>query len=134
MSSFYDIYVMAGCFGPPIRQHGASGNRLQPSIREFRHKRMLRGGDDTVRSIMAGAVDDGSHIVGIHFSRRIGRQERLEPRATALAGIEPAILSSLWQNDWHSVMEGPHEFRVHVRTNDPLAPEKVVRVLSDWVK
>ena len=34
----------------------------------------------------------------------------------------------------HAGMEGPHEFRVHVRTNDPLAPEKVVRVLSDWVK
>ena len=38
LSSFYDIYVMGrALFGPPIRQHAASGNRLQPSIREFRH-------------------------------------------------------------------------------------------------
>jgi hypothetical protein len=31
-------------------------------------------------------------------------------------------------------MGGPHEFRVHVRTTDPLVPEKVLVVKSDWVE
>jgi len=32
----------------------------------------------------------------------------------------------------HEGMEGPHEFRVHVRSNDPVAPEKLLVVKSDW--
>ncbi len=32
----------------------------------------------------------------------------------------------------HPGMEGPHDFRVHLRTTDPLVPEKVLTVLSDW--
>jgi hypothetical protein len=31
-------------------------------------------------------------------------------------------------------MEGPHDFRVKVRTNDPVEPEKELIVLSDWGK
>jgi hypothetical protein len=31
-------------------------------------------------------------------------------------------------------MEGPHDFRVHVRTNDPIEPEKELTVLSNWVQ
>jgi hypothetical protein len=33
----------------------------------------------------------------------------------------------------HPGMEGPHEFRVHLRTTDPLVAEKVLVVKSDWV-
>ena len=29
-------------------------------------------------------------------------------------------------------MGGPHDFRVHLRTNDPNMPDKTVQVLSDW--
>lgn len=29
-------------------------------------------------------------------------------------------------------MGGPHDFRVHLQTNDPTAPDKTVQVLSDW--
>jgi hypothetical protein len=32
----------------------------------------------------------------------------------------------------HEGMDGPHEFRVHVRTNDPVEPEKLLAVKSDW--
>jgi hypothetical protein len=32
----------------------------------------------------------------------------------------------------HAGMEGQHEFRVHVLTNDPAEPEKLLTVLSDW--
>ena len=34
----------------------------------------------------------------------------------------------------HKGMDGPHEFRVHVLTNDPTQPEKLLTVLSDWGK
>ena len=33
----------------------------------------------------------------------------------------------------HEGMDGPHDFRVHVRSNDPEAPDKTVEVLSNWV-
>jgi hypothetical protein len=29
-------------------------------------------------------------------------------------------------------MGGPHEFRVHLRNNDPVEPEKLLVVKSDW--
>lgn len=33
----------------------------------------------------------------------------------------------------HEGMDGPHDFRVHVLTSDPVEPVKTVQVLSDWV-
>ena len=33
----------------------------------------------------------------------------------------------------HAGMDGPHEFRVHIRTNDPVEPDKQVVILSNWV-
>jgi hypothetical protein len=32
----------------------------------------------------------------------------------------------------HEGMDGPHHFRVHVKTNDPDQSEKELIVLSDW--
>jgi len=34
----------------------------------------------------------------------------------------------------HKGMEGLHDFRVKVKTNDPVAPEMELAVLSDWGK
>lgn len=33
----------------------------------------------------------------------------------------------------HEGMDGPHEFRVHVSTNDPAQPETLLTVYSNWV-
>ena len=33
----------------------------------------------------------------------------------------------------HGNMGGPHDFRVHLVTNDPAQPEKELTVLSNWV-
>ena len=33
----------------------------------------------------------------------------------------------------HAGMDGPHDFRVHLLTNDPDQPAKELVVLSDWV-
>lgn len=33
----------------------------------------------------------------------------------------------------HGDMGGPHDFRVHLLTNDPAQPEKVLQVLSNWI-
>jgi hypothetical protein len=34
----------------------------------------------------------------------------------------------------HEMMGGPHEFRVHVPTNDPTQPLIVLTILSNWVE
>ena len=33
----------------------------------------------------------------------------------------------------HEGMDGPHDFRVQVRTNDPTKPEQEVVIRSNWV-
>src|SRR5215207_4690315 len=32
----------------------------------------------------------------------------------------------------HAGMDGPHDFAIHLKTNDPKNPELLVHVLSDW--
>ena len=32
----------------------------------------------------------------------------------------------------HPGMEGPHDYAVHLETNDPLTPDLIVHVLSNW--
>ena len=32
----------------------------------------------------------------------------------------------------HEGMDGPHDFAIHLKTNDPKNPELLVHVLSDW--
>lgn len=34
----------------------------------------------------------------------------------------------------HAGMEGPHDFRLHLETNDPQQPDRTLAVLSDWVQ
>lgn len=34
----------------------------------------------------------------------------------------------------HAGMEGPHDFRVHLLTNDSLQPQQELAVLSNWVR
>lgn len=34
----------------------------------------------------------------------------------------------------HEGMDGPHDFRVKLKTNDPETPEVELTVLSDWVQ
>jgi hypothetical protein len=34
----------------------------------------------------------------------------------------------------HEMMGGPHEFRVHVPTNDPTQPMIVLTILSNWIE
>jgi hypothetical protein len=33
----------------------------------------------------------------------------------------------------HSGMDGPHDFRLHLKTNDSTQPDLKVKVLSNWV-
>jgi hypothetical protein len=33
----------------------------------------------------------------------------------------------------HAGMDGPHDFAVHLKTNDPNTPDLVVHVLSNWI-
>jgi hypothetical protein len=34
----------------------------------------------------------------------------------------------------HGDMGGPHDFRVHVITDDPTQPEQTLIVLSNWIE
>jgi hypothetical protein len=34
----------------------------------------------------------------------------------------------------HGDMGGPHDFRVHLPTNEPVDPERTLTVLSNWVE
>ncbi len=33
----------------------------------------------------------------------------------------------------HEGMDGPHDFAVHLMTNDPTQSDKIVTVLSNWI-
>jgi hypothetical protein len=33
----------------------------------------------------------------------------------------------------HAGMEGKHDFRVHLLSNDPQQPDRILTVLSNWV-
>ena len=46
-------------------------------------------------------------------------------------GESTTIQSSVFM--MHAGMEGRHNFAVHLVTNDPAQPDKVVSVLSNWV-
>jgi len=46
-------------------------------------------------------------------------------------GESTTIVSSAFM--MHEGMDGPHNFAVHLVTNDPSQPDKVVNVLSNWI-
>lgn len=33
----------------------------------------------------------------------------------------------------HPGMDGPHNFGVHLKTNDPINPDLIVTLLSNWI-
>jgi len=45
-------------------------------------------------------------------------------------GESTVVQSSVFM--MHPGMDGPHDFAVHLKTNDSQNPDLVVRVLSDW--
>jgi len=46
-------------------------------------------------------------------------------------GESATVKSSVFM--MHAGMEGKHDFRIHLVTNDPAQPEKELQVLSNWV-
>ena len=46
-------------------------------------------------------------------------------------GQSTTVKSSVFM--MHEGMDGPHNFGVHLVTNDPLHPDPVVNVLSNWI-
>jgi hypothetical protein len=45
-------------------------------------------------------------------------------------GESTTIQSSVFM--MHAGMDGPHDFALHLKTNDPAQPDKVVSILSNW--
>jgi hypothetical protein len=56
------------------------------------------------------------------------------PRASADAkSLEPGEITTIRTRfTMGPGMGGPHDFRLHVRTNDPAQPNRVLRILSNW--
>lgn len=46
-------------------------------------------------------------------------------------GESTTVTSSVFM--MHAGMDGLHDFRVHLVTNDPAQPDKEIKVLSNWV-
>ncbi|HEY9153214.1 MAG TPA: hypothetical protein VIN60_10045 [Anaerolineales bacterium] len=46
------------------------------------------------------------------------------------SGESTTIQSSIFM--MHPGMDGPHDFAVHLKTNDPHNPDLIVHVLSNW--
>jgi len=46
-------------------------------------------------------------------------------------GESATVQSSVFM--MHAGMDGPHNFAVHLVTNDPAQPDKVVNVVSNWI-
>jgi len=47
-------------------------------------------------------------------------------------GESTTVQSSVFM--MHEGMDGLHDFRVHLVTNDPTQPDKEVKILSNWVQ
>lgn len=89
-------------------------------------------------------------VKSIFLVRNTGDQPLIilgEPRVELVQGCCPprAIVSAMTvqpgqQSEisltytMHDMMGGPHEFRVHVLTNDPEQPEIALTALSNWVE
>jgi len=48
--------------------------------------------------------------------------------------LNPGESTTIQSNPFmmHEGMDGPHNFGVHLKTNDPQQPDVMVNVLSDW--
>jgi hypothetical protein len=97
-----------------------------------------------------GDVPVNKPVQAVFKVRNIGDQTLhvldKEPLLTVVEGCCPprTVLSSTViqpggeatlsvQFTMHPGMDGPHDFRVYLRTNDPLEPEKELQILSNWV-
>lgn len=48
--------------------------------------------------------------------------------------LEPGESTTIsMQFSMHEGMDGPHDFRLHLQSNDPQQPERTLTVLSNWV-
>lgn len=97
-----------------------------------------------------GDVQMEETVESAFLIRNIGDQPLVilgEPRVELVQGCCPprAVVSAMTvqpgqQSEvsltytMHEMMGGPHEFRVHVLTNDPAQPEIVLTALSNWIE
>lgn len=97
-----------------------------------------------------GTVKMEETVESSYRIRNVGDQALLilgEPRVELVTGCCPprALVSSstvrpgqeatiTLRYTMHDMMGGPHEFRVHVLTNDPDQPEILLTALSNWVE
>jgi len=100
-------------------------------------------------SLDYGDVKLGSTVEAVFEVRNTGDEPLIilgDPQVEVVQGCCPsrAVLSALtikpgyqatvtYRSMMHGNMGGPHEFRLHLHTNDPEEPEKVLTVRANWV-
>jgi hypothetical protein len=105
-------------------------------------------------AVMNDTLDHGdlkfnTPIQSVFAIGNVGDQELMifgEPRVEVVEGccpprveltsarIQPGGKVLLSMNySMHEGMGGKHHFRVHIRTNDPVEPEKLLHIYSNWV-
>ena len=96
-----------------------------------------------------GSVQYGTQVETVVRVRNTGDQPLIisgEPRVQVVEGCCPpeAVVSSYGirpgqeatitvKFTMHEGMGGPHDFRLHINTNDPDEPVQTITILSDWV-
>jgi len=96
-----------------------------------------------------GKVKLNTVVNTVYTVRNVGDEPLVilgEPRIEVVEGCCPprAVVSSMVINpghegrismsySMHEGMGGPHEFRVHLKTNDAVEPTKYLTIYSDWV-
>lgn len=95
-----------------------------------------------------GTVRYGEMVETVVRVRNMGDEPLFleDPHVEVVEGCCPpqALVSSrsVWPGEeaiirleftMHEGMGGPHDFRLHVRSNDPNAPEEEITILSNWV-
>lgn len=83
--------------------------------------------------VVQNVGDEILHILG---NPQIQVVEGCCPSQTTVGSyiLEPGQITTIRTRfTMHPGMGGPHDFRVHVRTNDPAQPNKLLTILSNWV-
>lgn len=111
-----------------------NGPRLAVDKEEIDFGRVRVGRVVKVAFRLSNVGDQPLHILGkplVEVAKGCCPPEAVVGATTLRPGQETTLSM---QFTMHLGMEGPHEFLVRLKTNDPLVWEKVLVVKSDWVR
>ena len=132
---FGGVLVIASIFLFANREGGAGGRTAAIAVEEERIDfGYIKLGE--YRSIKFKVTNTGNGILRFREKPYIEVLEGCCPPDinTGSMSLKPGESTYVQTPDFmmHEGMDGPHDFAVHLKTNDPDNPDFVVHVLSDW--